>query len=235
MSTDLHTLSGAYAIDALSAEEAAQFEQHLEQCQACRDEVRELQAAAATMGASEAVAPPSALRARVLAAADRQPQLPPQVTPIERVRSRGWLPRVASLAAAVVLVVGVVLVVKNMQDSPAPPAAAPSVSQVFDAPDARTRNEVTSNGGRLKVATSAEFGQMAVSTRGLPKLEHRTYQMWALRNGHATSVGLLDDPEVGKVMPLPAAGTEVAITIEPTGGSKTPSLPPIITVDPQDL
>jgi anti-sigma-K factor RskA len=77
MSTDLHTLSGAYAIDALSAEEAQAFDTHLEECQACRDEVRELQQAAALMGASEARAAPPALKARVLAAADQLPQLPP--------------------------------------------------------------------------------------------------------------------------------------------------------------
>ena len=51
MSIDLHTLAGAYAIDALSAEEAREFVKHLEECEACRDEVRELQSAAATLGA----------------------------------------------------------------------------------------------------------------------------------------------------------------------------------------
>ncbi|NUR09976.1 MAG: zf-HC2 domain-containing protein, partial [Nocardioidaceae bacterium] len=69
MTIDLHTLSGAYVLDALSAEEAEEFRLHLEGCAACRDEVRELRQAAAEMGASEALAPPAALRARVLAAA----------------------------------------------------------------------------------------------------------------------------------------------------------------------
>jgi len=78
MTIDLHTLSGAYVLDALSPDEAEEFRLHLEQCQACRDEVRELQQAAATMGAREALTPPAELRARVLAAADRQPQLPPR-------------------------------------------------------------------------------------------------------------------------------------------------------------
>ena len=58
MSTDLHTLSGAYAVHALSEEEARLFDAHLEGCQACRDEVRELQDAAARMGASEAATGP---------------------------------------------------------------------------------------------------------------------------------------------------------------------------------
>ena len=80
MSTDLHTLSGAYAIDALSEEEARQFDRHLEECPSCREEVRELRAAAAKMGAAEALAPPPALKARVLAAAGQIAQLPPRVT-----------------------------------------------------------------------------------------------------------------------------------------------------------
>ena len=77
MSTDLHTLSGAYAVDALSPEEAEEFRKHLDGCPACREEVRELREAAARMGASEAVTPPAHLKANIMLAADRLPQLPP--------------------------------------------------------------------------------------------------------------------------------------------------------------
>ena len=105
MSTDLHTLSGAYAVDALSAEEAQLFDTHLQQCQACRDEVRELQEAAAKMGASEALVPPPALKARILAAADKQPQLPPKVTPLQAAWSHRWSRQLVAAAAAVVLIV----------------------------------------------------------------------------------------------------------------------------------
>ena len=41
MSTDLHTLSGAYALHALSSEEAEEFQKHLDACPACRQEVKE--------------------------------------------------------------------------------------------------------------------------------------------------------------------------------------------------
>jgi anti-sigma-K factor RskA len=37
------------------------------------------------------------------------------------------------------------------------------------------------------------------------------------------------------VMPIPAAGTTVAITVEPAGGSKRPTRQPIVTMDPQDV
>ena len=244
MSVDLHTLAGAYALDALSPEEATDFATHLEQCPSCREEVREMQEVAARMGAVEATPPPSALKARVLAAADHQPQLPPKVTPIEKARSRRWQPRLVAAAAAVVIATaGGAVAVRELGGSDTPsasspsqrPVAADSVAEVFRAPDAHTATVRTANGGQLKVATSAEFGQMAVATRGLPKLRGKSYQMWALRNHRATSVGIIDDPKVGKVMPIPAAGTTVAITVEPAGGSKRPTRQPIVTMDPQDV
>ncbi|HYO38315.1 MAG TPA: anti-sigma factor [Nocardioidaceae bacterium] len=233
MSTDLHTLSGAYAINALSPEEADEFSTHLEECTACRDEVRELQDAAARMGASEAVAPPTALRARVLTAADRLPQLPPHVTPIRRARSRRWTTRVVgAVAAAVIAVTGIGVAVNQLRD-PAEPSQ--SVAGVFDAPDAASRTMTTANGGKLRVAMSATYGQMAVATQGLPELRGRTYQMWAIRNGRPSSVGLVEDLSKGKVMPIPAPGTTVAITIEPAGGSTQPTTQPIIAMDPEAI
>jgi anti-sigma-K factor RskA len=57
--------------------------------------------------------------------------------------------------------------------------------------------------------------------------------MWAIRNHRPTSVGLIDDVNAGKVMPIPTAGTTVAITIEPLGGSKKPTGRAIVTMDPQ--
>jgi anti-sigma-K factor RskA len=237
MSIDLHTLSGAYALDALSPEEAEEFATHLEQCAACREEVRELQMVAARMGAVEAAAPPSSLKARVMAAADEQRQLPPRVTPIEKARSRRWQPRLVGIAAAVILVLtgGVVTIRQLVDRSPAGDLQADSVSEVFRAPDAHTATMTTSNGGRLRVATSAQYGQMAVVTKGLPRLRQRSYQVWAIRNGHTTSVAVLTDVRDGKVMPIPTAGTIVAITIEPAGGSKKPTHQPIATMDPEEV
>ena len=46
---ELHTLTGAYATDALDADERGAFEQHLESCGSCRLEVAELRATAARL------------------------------------------------------------------------------------------------------------------------------------------------------------------------------------------
>jgi anti-sigma-K factor RskA len=165
MSTDLHTLSGAYALDALSAEEAEQFRRHLDDCPACRDEVRELRQAAARMGASQAIAPPASLKARVLAAADQLPQLPPEVTPIEHARSRRWSARIAAAAAAVALVVAAGFGIGQLQNSDEGSNLAQPVAQVFEARDAHKATIETSNGGTITVATSREPLGVTISAR----------------------------------------------------------------------
>jgi len=239
MSTDLHTLSGAYAIDALSPAEADAFAKHLDDCQACRDEVRELQDAAARMGASEATAPPSALRARILAAADQQPQLPPKVSHLDEHRRRRWVPRLAGLAAAAVLLAAGVFGVGQLrgQDEQGPPVATNQVSEVFEAPDAHLASVTTADGHVLKVATSTDSGQMALETKSLGRLkDEKVYQMWAKHNKKVTSIGLIDDLKDGKVMPIPTYGTSVTITVEPAGGSPKPTGSPIMPwMDPQAI
>ena len=235
---ELHTLSGAYAIDALSAEEAAAFRTHLDTCVACCEEVRELRAAAARMGASEALSAPSHLRAKVLAAVDQTPQLPPRVTPLRGGTThakRFSRPRmlIAAAAAVVIAAVGVGITQLGHRDEP---VMAASVSKVFQAPDAHRATVSTANGGRLTVATSASLGKMAVETDRLPRLGQRqVYQIWAVHNGVMVSQGLVADVGDGAAMAMPGKGIEVAITIEPAGGSKKPTTKPIVTVVPSSV
>ena len=187
------------------------------------------------MGASEAIAPPAALKARVLAAADQLPQLPPKVAPkvtstSSRAPGAGWpgpgrwpRPSCSSPAASSG---------STSSTDQETPVASDSVSQVFSASDAKTATVDTPQ-GQVRVAMSTDSGQMAVDTDRLNSLsQSRVYQMWAVHNGRATSVGVIDDPKAGKVMPIPASGTKVAITIEPEGGSKKPTSKPIVEVDP---
>ncbi|MGZ4484746.1 MAG: anti-sigma factor [Mycobacteriaceae bacterium] len=235
MSIDLHTLSGAYAIDALSPEEADEFEKHLAECQACRDEVRELQQAAATMGASEATAPPARLKARVLAAADRTPQQPPRVV-AQAGTPRRWAPRLLAAAAAVVLVVAAGIGIATQLHHETAHLAA-GVTQVFDQPDAHKATVRTSNSGKLTVATSKRLGEMAVDTASLRPLDTgHVYQLWSVtgRNTMA-SLGVVKDLARGRAMPIPGPGVKVAITVEPAGGSSQPTTSPIVAVDPSQV
>lgn len=238
MSTELHTLSGAYALNALSAEEAEQFRRHLDECTACRQEVRELQAAAASMGSSEAISPPEHLKARVLEAVDRTPQLPPRDRGgvVVDVPPHRWGRRFLLAAAAVVLVVGGAVGVNTLQgDDEQPSMLAQEVVQVFEADDANTATMETANGGKISVATSPGRGEMAVDTDELPQLDsEHVYQLWAIQDGAISSVGVLE-PAKGAAMAMPEPDVEVAITVEPVGGSAQPTTDPIMRVNPSEV
>jgi anti-sigma-K factor RskA len=237
MSTDLHTLSGAYALNALSPEEAEQFRKHLDECAVCQQEVRELQRAAASMGASESVLPPAHLKVDVMRAVDRTPQLPPysgsNVISVPRHR---WGRMFFLAAAAFVLVVGGAVGISQLTgDDEQQATLAEGVVQVFEAPDANTATMETANGGTISVATSPALGQMAVDTDELPPLdEQHVYQLWAIHNGATASVGVLE-PDRGASMDMPTPDTEVAITVEPAGGSTQPTTEPIMRVNPSQV
>ena len=201
MTTDLHTLSGAYAIDALSAEEAAAFRTHLDACAACCEEVRELRAAAARMGASEALVPPDDLKARVLEAADRTPQLPPKVTP-HRGRPVAWLDAqaAAAAAAAVVLVAGAVFGIGQLQGDDSRRRSRPASGQVFEAARRAHRRGEDAARRALRVATSPSKGEMAVDTRDL-RAARRGARLPAVgdrRRRARPRSGVLEDQDAGR-------------------------------------
>jgi len=77
MTAELHMLTGAYALDAVSDVDRAEFERHLGECDACRQEVAELRATGARLGVAAAVDPPPSLKPAVLADVARTRQLPP--------------------------------------------------------------------------------------------------------------------------------------------------------------
>jgi anti-sigma-K factor RskA len=79
---DIHTLSGAYALDALDPAEAAAFEGHLESCESCRDEVRSFRDAVGALADDVATPAPERLRTSVLSAITEVRPLPP-VVPVD--------------------------------------------------------------------------------------------------------------------------------------------------------
>ena len=66
MNDDIHSLVGAYAVDAVDDAERARFEDHLATCAGCRAEVESLRGAAAHLAASTDTAPPASLKASLL-------------------------------------------------------------------------------------------------------------------------------------------------------------------------
>ena len=231
---DRHTLTGAYALDALDDNERRMFEEHMETCADCRAEVAEFAATAAYLGMAVAVQPPPQLRDQVLAQIRQVRQLPPErsnVVPLRGVSRRRFnlMAVAASILAVLAIALGVVAyqndqradelaaeaqqsqqeAEQNRQQLDALAAEAERVTSVLAAPDAqRTFGEVRDGGAAAAVA-SEEQGEVILLTRGLPELaEDLIYQLWFISG---------DDPDAleivsGGVLDVPPDGdlTQVA-------------------------
>jgi anti-sigma factor RsiW len=241
MSIDVHTLSGAYALDALTPEEAAAFEAHLEGCAACRDEVREFREVVAAMGEQSWAAAPRGLRDSVLTVASQTPQQrpPARMPDSDELATRRRRTPALLLAAAVAVIaaaVGGVVVLGGPKDDVQQVALDAPAREVFNASDASQVAVTTSNGGTLHVAVSPSRAEMAVDVRDLPQLDdEHVYQLWTVRDGLMRSRAILGGDTAGAAMGIPESGTEVAITVEPGRGSAQPTTDPIATVDPASI
>jgi anti-sigma-K factor RskA len=225
--SEIHALSGAYAVDALDEHERAQFERHLAECADCRAEVDSLRGAAASLADAVAATPPPQLRADVLAAITKVRPLPPLPNQLPG-NGRGRRFRGLLVAAAAVAVVGSgVLVTQPWDDGTNP------VDQVIAAADA---DQVSAkiDGGKATVYRSESLGKAALVTDDLPAVsDGKVYELWLQVDGAMVPAGLLDasgDQEfllTGDASKATAAG----ITVEPEGGSKQPTTTPIALFD----
>lgn len=251
-SPDMHTLAGAFALNALSEHERARFQRHLAECSSCTQEVRELQATAARLGAAVAEEPPPQLRQRVLAEIRQTRQQPPATVPepAERHRRREGVPRWALGLTAAAAVVGLALAgvfggiayttrddlniaqeqVERVQDRYEP------VAELLAAPDLRTQQGESSLGGTARVLVSESLDRMAFLASGLPEQPNRDYQLWRMTpDGTPEPAGLLreDRTDSRLVLAGDVDGTAaLAVTVEPEGGSPTglPTSTPILNL-----
>jgi anti-sigma-K factor RskA len=227
MSPDVHALTGAYVLDAVSDLERVDFERHLAECDACRQEVNELRETATRLGQSAVAAPPPALKARVMANISQVRQLPPDVA-VRRVRpaSPRWALRLTTAAAAALLVVaGVlgVLLVQQRSTLDDTRQYADSLSAILQAEDAQVARAASSAGGSATVVASRTLDRALVLTDGMPPPPaDRVYQAWLITpDGQAQSAGLLSDGRLA--VPSLATANSIGLSEEPSGGSAQPS------------
>ena len=76
--SDLHGLTGVYALDALAGPELDRFTRHLGGCPGCEHEVRGFRETTTQLALAVAATPPAHFRPRVLAAVAATRQLPPE-------------------------------------------------------------------------------------------------------------------------------------------------------------
>jgi anti-sigma-K factor RskA len=250
--SDLHTLAGAYAMDAVPTSERAAFERHLASCEPCQLEVRGLREATAALASATAVQPPDGFREAVLHAAGQTRQLPPATAAPQgpwRVQRRGrrdlrgWRPRLGVvLAGAVACVLAVAAVVAGIsaygmhsrldQDQ----GHDHAVAVVLGAPDATMMSAPVATGGTATVVMSHREHALvftAADLRVLPSSE--SYELWLMGPAGNKPAGMLSMSGNGKmadpmVVSGLSAGDKVGVTVEPAGGSSHPTTPPVVVI-----
>lgn len=229
-------LTGAYAADALGDSERDLFEDHLRECAACRDEVVELTATASRLASAAATPVPAGLKAKVLAELAHTRQLPPlaEVGRLDGHRSRRWYQQPGSVAAALMLVVSAGLATYAVEESRQAERATERAERATAIATDRDRVEHTapiSNGGTGTVV--AADGAAIFRTTRLDRLpDDRVYQLWVLRDDRLQSAGVL-----GRGGELDAVVTELdptdqlGLTVEPDGGSTSPTGDLVLRID----
>ena len=281
---ELHLLSGAYALNALEGEEKARFEAYLLTSEEARAEVASLSDTAVLIGlASDSVAPPADLKARLMAQIAVTPQLAPlpaarptltavpagstetptsqsmaqQDGAAEAIRTASlgtpsrtatkaasrwagthWYTRPASIlvaaAAAVALFVGGNILGLSAANESQQQASA--ISAIVSASDSQQAKADVAGGGKATFVWSVGLRQSAVVIDKLPKLAGgKTYELWYIDKGSkATPAGTFDAASSGTTVSVLSGamseGDTLGITVEPSGGSKTPTTAPIVAV-----
>ena len=237
----------AYVLDQLPEPERREVEEHLRACGTCAKDVHELRAVVAGVAESvPPVAPPAALRERVLAAVATEPQ-----EPVRRERRVGivqqprrplsaWMP----LAAAAVLVLAIGVVAFRLDRSRRELAGEVSRVQTLNVElqerlqrfsgqtdlalsilTAADMREIPLEGRESAVAAAARAywsparGLLLVADRLPAPPAGRIYQVWIIEGGQPVSAGLLGEEPGNRGMLIvtpPRPGTGGSVTVAVT-------------------
>lgn len=249
---DVESLSGAYALHALNDDETRLFEAHLAESEDTRNEVTELTDTAVLLGmAVDPIAPPAALKQSIMAQLASTPQLPrdvPVQTPVNISSFQGkaaakaqarWfskpLTAIASIAAAVILIVGGGVIVNTVNDNTFQQAQANQLAAIGSASDTQRVDTKISGGGSATLMWSDELGTSALIAAGLEKLpSDKVYELWYIGSDGPRAAGTFSIDREGSAWRVLEGemnpGDVIGVTIEPSGGSKTPTTAPVISI-----
>jgi len=226
---ELRDLLGAYALGAVDDEERARVEDLVLHDPDARSELHQLEHAVAWLGHGSprpSEASWEAVRAemdRDLAAdaARGDAEIAPVVDLAAR-RERPRWQRLTAVAAAIVLVIGLGLAIGAVFSSD---GTGDATTVALSAPDG-------------KVAVTARMdtdGSGTIETSALPDPPAgHEYQLWyqGARGDAMHSAGLLGAHPDGHRFQVPEQATRMAISVEPTGGSREPTTDPVAVSRP---
>lgn len=210
----IHDLTAAYALDALSADEAAEYEAHLAQCEQCRNALAALSDTATSLAwGVDAPAPPARLRESILAqaAAERSNVVP---LPARRTAAFRAVASFAAVAACAAVALGVWGATRSGGSSCA----------------AGWRCTALADGQGL--VTVDPMGQAAMVVHLPEAPAGKTYEAWVIENGAAKPAGLFHGGATTTVRLTRTVphGAQIAATVEHAGGVQAPTSQPVFAV-----
>lgn len=200
------------------------------------------------------VAPSAGLKASVMEAIARTPQVAPlapvsAIAPVQdaaaeaprgsaaaRAEAR-WFSRpalvVTAAAAAVALFFGGVAAAGLV--NPTAPTASDQLAAIVAAPDVSTVVSPVAGGATATLVSSASVGLSAMVFDGLePLSDDERYALWYITDGVPAPAGLFAVEGEGAIVQVLdgafEAGTVVGVTVEPASGSPAPTTDPIVAI-----
>jgi anti-sigma-K factor RskA len=253
----LHSLVGAYVMDAVSAADRASFERHLLTCEQCHADVRGLREAAARLAAAASVPPRPELREQTMQAAERLRQLPPLIAGQHGQRvghrlarswqryvpslgrgARPWLASVAAGAAVILAVTATIfgLQMASMQNRlTADGQRDAAIATILGAPDRTTMTAHVVTGGKATVVMSHRADALVFIASGLARLPaSKAYELWLMGPAGDSPAGMLPPGRHGMSGPMVVdrltRGDHLAMTVEPAAGALRPTSAPVVMV-----
>jgi len=250
---EANELLAALALDAVEPDERVELEQHVATCPRCRSELDSLRNVAATIGNSVEPLPEglwSSISSRLYETDGREtPPMPRLVSSgLRSATPRGTAPRrgasrrmtrtglsiFAAAAAAIIIALGVSLAGANNRVTQLQTALSNGGHNAVAAALQTPGHRLVTLDGTNKVPV-AKFvvlpdGRGYLVSSHLPTLSTaRTYQLWVIEGHTPISVGLMG--RAPGTVTFTMAGSphpsQLAITVEPAGGSQSPSTSPV--------
>ena len=237
---DYKEMIPARALSALDAAEERALNEHLENCDECRQELEEWQATAATLAvAADPVEPSPKVRERLLNEV-RKELSAPEVIPFRSTsrniwRSFGSLGAMAAVVLFTALIVGLVVLWRENRVINERLAQANEFLQLATTPGAKVSELKGIDLGSNATATLAydKTGHAMLIADKLPSVPRgKAYQLWFIVGKNPPMPGKTFSPDdAGKgvlrdEMPKEALDSAIfAITLEPQGGVDSPTGP----------
>jgi anti-sigma factor RsiW len=234
METGIHELTAGYALDALPPEERRAYEEHLEECERCQEELSSFwQTTEALAVAASGPVPSDDLRGRILVAARAEPQ---NVVPLDSRRRRvtPMLSAVAAVAAVVALGVGLwaTQLSGDLDEARLALERERHAAAILADPGART---VALQAGAGRLVVTPDGKAVLVLDELDPAPAGTTYEAWIVDGAKASPAGLFPGRVDRDLVPIEGTvepGNVVAVTIEDAGGVEVSENDPIVASSP---